>query len=82
MNAQAWIALGVLVLAIAGLLFNAGKHAQKLETHERDIDTLKTKTDALGQETSGITILRELLEEVRQDVKGLIGGRRNSGGNP
>lgn len=79
MNAQAWIALGTLAIAVGGLLFNAGAQWQRLQTHSDEIRNLKSTTDELGRELSGNTILRALLEEVRQDVKALMSGRRGQG---
>lgn len=79
MNAQAWIALAVLGLAVGGLLVNAGIAFQKLNQHGEDIKTLKTETKAHAGDLAGIAALRELVDEVRQDVKSLLTGRRNRG---
>ncbi len=86
MNAQAWIALGMLAIAVGGLLFNAGAQWQRLQTHSEDIKALKAKTESFAEEASGIATLRALLEsmrqqleELRKDVKGLLAGRRGQG---
>ena len=79
MNAQAWIALVGFCVVVAGLLVNAGMAFQKLNQHGKDIETLKSKTDSHASDLAGIAAIRDLLDEVRQDVKSLLTGRRGRG---
>ena len=83
MNAQAWIALAVLGLTVGGLLVNAGIAFQKLNQHGEDIKTLKAETKAHAGNLSGLLAvlgpLKDKLDEMSQDVKSLLSGRRGRG---
>lgn len=68
----------VLVTILGGmilLIYNAGRHAQRLDTHETELAELK-RTQA--EHTKAISVwdrAEKLLEEVRRDVKGLLTGK-------
>lgn len=73
------VGIGGLVLAVAvqggTFAFMIGKHAQRLNTNERDVQELKRKTDDHAAVISGIEGMKGLLAEVRDDVKNLLTGK-------
>jgi hypothetical protein len=87
MNAAEWLMLGALALTllttIAGGCYIAGRHSQRIDTHDHEISNLKTKTDAHSTAIADITGMKDLLREVREDVKAMMGRSRTgrSGGS-
>jgi hypothetical protein len=87
MNVQAILGLCSVVLALISVIviplfvvfFRMGKSASTLERHGTDIETLRVKTDTHAGDLAGIGALRELVDEVRHDVKSLLTGRRGRG---
>lgn len=57
------------------LTFQAGKHAQQMETAKADIVDLKVKVGEHARSISSWDQALNLLQEVRDDVKGLLTGR-------
>lgn len=70
--------VAVLVTIMGGafaLIYSAGKHAQRLDTHQREIEKLQATQDEHARSISAWDQAVKLLEEVRKDVKGLLAGR-------
>ena len=71
---------------IVGLVYHAGRHAQRLSSAEKDIGELRAIQDEHSRAISAWDQALKLLEEVRHDVKNLLTGRiqpgrRRSGGD-
>lgn len=61
-------------MALVGLVFNAGRHAQRLDRAEDDLKDLKIKVEEHGAAISAWDQALQLLNEVRGDVKRLLTG--------
>jgi hypothetical protein len=66
--------------ALAGLIYHAGRHSQRLTAAEKDIGDLKDTQAEHGRAIIGFEQALELLREVRDDVKGLLTGRSRPAG--
>lgn len=70
--------VAVLVTIMGGafaLIYSAGKHSQRLDTHQKQIEKLEATTDEHAKAIGAWDQAVKLLEEVRKDVKGLLAGR-------
>lgn len=70
---------GVLVTILSGmaiLIYNAGRHSQRLDRVEGDVKDLKIVQDEHGHKLSVLDQLMVLLQEVRGDVKDLLTGAK------
>lgn len=67
--------LVTILSGIAILIFNAGRHSQRLDRAEGDIKEIRGKQDEHAQRLSVVDQLVGLVQEVRDDVKELITGK-------
>jgi len=82
----AWVAVVVTgAVAVAGfgawalaLTFQAGKHAQRMDTAEKSLEKLQETVAGHANSISAWDQAVKLLEEVRKDVKSLMTGRRGA----
>jgi hypothetical protein len=81
MGWQAVSAIGgivTLVCTVLGSLLmlahNTGKHTERLNQHQRDIEKLQETADEHTRALGAWDTALRLLEEVREDVKGLLTG--------
>ena len=72
--AGAGLVLGLLIQGVS-FAFLLGRHAERLSAIERDCVDLKVKVEEHAGAIAVLTAMRQLLEEVRHDVKNLLTGR-------
>jgi Tfp pilus assembly protein PilO len=80
MNTQSLLGLGgfmvatisAIVVPLFIVFFRMGRSAADLEAQGKEIEALKTRTEKHGHDLAGIASLRDLLDEVRADVKILL----------
>lgn len=70
--------VGLAGIAIQGgsFAYLLGKHSQRIATMERDTDELKRKTEEHSAAIAVFAGMKDLLKEVRDDVKGLLSNGR------
>ena len=75
--------IATVVMPLFVVFYRMGKSASMLERHSTDIDALKAKSDAHSNDLSGLLAvlgpLKDKLDEMSQDVKSLLSGRRSRG---
>lgn len=75
------LVLGLLIQGVS-FAFLIGRQAERLASVERDCVDLKSKVEEHAGAIAVLTGMRQLLEEVRHDVKNLLTGRVRPGREP